>query len=108
VNWEREVERYKDWVWTDAISGCSISTMITNDWFPDGIVLRGTRTGTTEEILEPYSPESADRLAKTYAALWGEPIEWWGLAADFGPRNLAMPKQLHKPSRQRRENTTTR
>ncbi len=54
--------------------------MRTNDWFPDGIVLRGTRTGTTEEILEPYSPESAERLAMTYAALWGEPIEWWGVA----------------------------
>ena len=72
MNWEREVERYKDWVWTDAISGCSISTMRTNDWFPDGIVLRGTRTGTTEEILEPYSPErgaghrSLDRLRRHF------------------------------------------
>ena len=81
--------------------------MLTNEWFPDGIVLRGTRTGTVEEILEPYSPESAERLAKTYAALWGEPIEWWGVGADYGPRNLAMPKQLH-PRGRRRENTTSR
>ena len=79
--------------------------MVTNEWFPDGIVLRGTRTGTTEEILEPYSPESAERLAKTYAALWGEPIEWWGAGADFGPRNLAMPKQLH--TRERRKSGFT-
>jgi hypothetical protein len=99
--------RYKAGVWTDAVLGCSISAMLTNEWFPDGIVLRGTRTGTTEEMLEPYSPESAERLAKTYAALWGEPIEWWGVGADFGPRNLAMPKQLHGRER-RRANSTTR
>jgi hypothetical protein len=80
--------------------------MPTNDWFPDGIVLRGTRTGTMEEILEPYSPESAERLAKTYAALWGEPIEWWGVGSDYGPRNLAMPKQLHPSPRPRRERST--
>lgn len=73
--------------------------MFTDDWFPDGIVLRGTQTGTVEEILEPYSPESATRLARTYSALWGEPIEWWGVGADFGQRNLAMPKQLHSNTR---------
>ena len=75
--------------------------MLTNEWYPDGIVLRGTRTGTVEEVLEPYSPESAERLARTYAALWGEPIEWWGVGADHGPRNLAMPKRLHTSSKRR-------
>jgi hypothetical protein len=80
--------------------------MLTNEWFPDGIVLRGTRTGTVEEIAEPYSPESAERLAKTYAALWGEPIEWWGIGADYGPRNLAMPKQLHGHTRRRQDSIT--
>jgi hypothetical protein len=80
--------------------------MLTNEWFPDGIVVRGTRTGTIEEIREPYSTESASRLARTYAALWGEPIEWWALNSDNGPRNLAMPKQLHNYSRPRRENST--
>ncbi len=80
--------------------------MPTSEWFPDGIVLRGTRTGEVEEISEPYSPESAERLARTYAALWGEPIEWWGAGAGYGPRNLAMPKQLHYNSRPRRESLT--
>jgi hypothetical protein len=93
-------------VWTEAVSGCSISPMFTNEWFPDGIVMRGTRTGTVEEVLEPYSPESAERLAKTYAALWGEPIEWWGVGADYGPRNLAMPKQLHHNARPPRSRAT--
>jgi hypothetical protein len=72
--------------------------MLTNDWFPEGIVVRGTRTGTIEEIREPYSSESAGRLARTYAALWAEPIEWWGVGHDSGPRNLAMPKQLRSRS----------
>jgi len=80
--------------------------MLTNEWFPDGIVVRGTRTGTVEEILEPYSTESATRLARTYAALWAEPIEWWGVGADQGPRNLAMPKRLHSHGR-RKENAVT-
>ncbi len=80
--------------------------MLTDEWFPEGIVVRGTRTGTIEEIREPYSTESAIRLARTYAALWAEPIEWWGLNSDHGPRNLAMPKQLHHSSKPRRENST--
>jgi hypothetical protein len=84
----------------------ALSAMLRGEWFPDGIVLRGTRTGTVEEIAEPYSPESAERLAKTYAALWAEPIEWWGVGADYGPRNLAMPKQLHSSSRPSRSGVT--
>lgn len=81
--------------------------MLTDEWFPDGIIVRGTRTGTIEEIREPYSLESANRLARTYAALWAEPIEWWGVGSDTGPRNLAMPKQLRSRSR-RAENIPTR
>ena len=73
--------------------------MLTSEWFPDGIIVRGTRTGTIEEIPEPYSTDSASRLARTYAALWAEPIEWWGVGSDQGPRNLAMPKQLRSRSR---------
>ena len=73
--------------------------MFTDEWFPDGIVVRGTRTGTIEEIREPYSLESAKRLARTYAALWAEPIEWWEIGSDAGPRNLAIPKQLRSRPR---------
>ncbi len=48
-------------------------------WFPNGIVLKGTRTGSTETLAEPYSFASAVRLARTYASLWLEAIEWWGI-----------------------------
>ena len=88
-------------------SRAAVSRMFTDEWFPEGIVVRGTRTGTIEEIREPYSPESASRLARTYAALWAEPIEWWPVGADAGPRNLAMPKQLYSRSR-REENRAGR
>jgi hypothetical protein len=74
--------------------------MLTSDWFPEGIVVKGTRSGTVEEIQEPYSLESAARLARTYAALWSEPIEWWGRGDDDRPHNFALPKQLHsRPKR---------
>ena len=81
--------------------------MLTSDWFPEGIVVKGTRSGTVEEIQEPYSLESAARLARTYAALWGEPIEWWGRGADDRPHNFAQPKQL-QPRPRRRENPAAR
>ena len=73
--------------------------MLTKEWFPEGIIVRGTRTGTIEEIREPYSTESASRLARTYAALWAEPIEWWSVGSDQGPRNLVIPKQLRSRPR---------
>lgn len=79
--------------------------MLTDNWFPEGIVVKGTKTGTVEEIREPYSLESAARLARTYAALWAEPIEWWGLGVDDRPHNLALPKQLTNTRPRRRENT---
>ena len=78
--------------------------MLTDNWFPEGIVVKGTKTGTVEEIREPYSLESAARLARTYAALLAEPIEWWGLGVDDRPHNLALPRQLPSSRPRRREN----
>lgn len=81
--------------------------MLTENWFPEGIVVKGTKSGTIEEITEPYSLESAARLARTYAALWAEPIEWWGRGSDDRPHNFAMPKQL-EPRAKRRESPASR
>ncbi len=73
--------------------------MLTDDWFPEGIIVRGTKSGTLEEICDPFSLQSAARLARTYASLWAEPIEWWGRGADDGPHNLALPRQLQNRPR---------
>lgn len=51
--------------------------MQANDWFERGIAIRGVRSGVTEVMPEPYSARSAARLAKSYAAIWREAIEWW-------------------------------
>ncbi len=81
--------------------------MLVDRWFPDGIVVRGARSGVVEEIPEPYSLESATRLAKTYAALWLEAIEWWAIGSEDRPRYVALPKQLHPPTRRTSQRSTS-
>jgi hypothetical protein len=55
-----------------------------NAWFDKGIAIRGLRSGLTEVMPEPYSARSAARLARSYAVIWREAIEWWpvGVAPD--------------------------
>jgi hypothetical protein len=86
--------------WTTAAPGCTFPAMLSDQWFPDGIVLKGARTGVVEKIPEPYSFESAVRLAKNYSKLWLEPIEWWGIGSEDQPHYVAVPQRL-EPRRRR-------
>jgi hypothetical protein len=60
-----------------------------NAWFDKGIAIRGLRSGLTEVMPEPYSARSAARLARSYAIIWREAIEWW-------PVGVA-PEAWHQP-----------
>ena len=82
--------------------------MLTDQWFPDGIVVRGARSGVVEKLPEPYSLESATRLARTYAALWLEPIEWWAIGSEDRPRRVALPMQPHFATRASPRRSTSR
>jgi hypothetical protein len=73
--------------------------MLKDQWFSKGIVIKGARSGAVETLPEPYSEESAGRLARNYASLWAEPIEWWGIGLEHLPSNLALPKHLRSQSR---------
>lgn len=79
--------------------------MLSDEWFPDGIVVKGSRTGVTEVLPEPYSLESAERLVRTYASLWLEHIEWWGIGAEDHRRYVTIPKRLDPQARRFASNT---
>lgn len=70
-------------------------------WFQDGITIRGLKTGVTEVMPEPYSARSAARLARSYAAIWGEATEWWpvGVATESWQKSGASFQEIHhRPS----------
>jgi hypothetical protein len=67
--------------------------MLKDRWFSQGIVIKGARSGAVETLPEPYSAESAQRLATTYSSLWLEPVEWWGVESDGQERYTAVSKR---------------
>ena len=73
--------------------------MFGDQWFSEGIVIKGASTGAVETIPEPYSAESAGRLARTYASLWAEPIEWWGIGLENQAPNIFIPRHFRHQSR---------